>query len=256
MTTLLTLEILLVFLYMTTWFFISLWKKRNDLADIAWGLGFILITLSSLFYQNNFSLRAILVALLVLAWGLRLSIHIFLRNKNKKEDFRYKKWRAEWGKLFYIRSYLQIFLLQGLLMLTIALPVIIVMAYSHSPLAWLDLIGLLVWLTGFYFEASADYQLKRFLAHPANQGRIMTQGVWRYSRHPNYFGEIAQWWGIFIIALSVPYGLYGIIGPLAITLLILKVSGVPMLEKRYQDNPAYQEYKKKTSIFFPLPPKK
>ena len=113
-----------------------------------------------------------------------------------------------------------------------------------------------MWILGFVFESVGDAQLARFIKDPANKGKLMQSGLWQYARHPNYFGEVLMWWGLWIIALSVPNGLYGIIGPLTITFLILKVSGIPMLEKRMEENPEFVEYKKRTSKFFPLPPKR
>jgi steroid 5-alpha reductase family enzyme len=112
-----------------------------------------------------------------------------------------------------------------------------------------------VWVIGFFFESVGDAQLSRFIKDPANKGKLMQSGLWKYTRHPNYFGEVTQWWGLWIIALSVSYGWLGIIGPLTITTLILKVSGIPLLEKSMEGNPEFQEYKKRTSVFFPLPPK-
>jgi steroid 5-alpha reductase family enzyme len=239
--------------YMTVWFTISVIKKRNDIADIAWGLGFVLMAWLS-FFLSGFSFPALLVNSLVTVWGLRLAWYIYNRNKNKPEDSRYLEWRKSW-KNFYLRSFLQVFLLQGIFLYLISLPVIFINHSSVDVLGILDLIGLIVWGFGFYFESVGDYQLKQFISNPANKGKIMNQGLWKYSRHPNYFGEVIQWWGIFIIALSIPYGIFMIIGPLTITFLILFVSGVPLLEKKYSGRKDFEEYKKHTSIFIPLPKK-
>jgi len=245
---------LLIFVYMTGWFLLALWRKRNDIADIAWGLGFVLISLIMLF-KNPYE-RSTLVFFLVLLWGLRLAIHIYLRNRGKKEDFRYKKWREEWGKYFLIRTYLQVFLLQGFFMLLISLPIIAVgSGNKNSGLGFIDIVGIFIWLTGFYFETVGDWQLNRFKSDPKNKGKVMKEGLWRYTRHPNYFGEVTQWWGIFLISLSVPYWHISIVGPSTISVLILFVSGIPMLEKKYLGNKEFEEYKAKTSAFFPLPSK-
>ena len=243
-------SILLIGLYASAWFIISLVKKRNDLADIAWGLGYIALCVYYLMQGAN-SARALLLFGLVLVWGTRLSWHIYQRNKNKAEDFRYKQWRDEWGKWFYLRSYLQVYVLQGVLLLFIIAPITIVSAQVQPVLGWLDALGLLVWLIGFYFEARGDRELKEFLANPANKGKVMDQGLWAYTRHPNYFGEVTMWWGIWLISLTSPFGAWGVVGPLTITGLILFVSGVPMLEKKYKDDSAYQEYARKTSKFVP-----
>lgn len=242
---------LILFGYMSLWFLISVVKKRNDVADVAWGLGFILLTWSSFFLFASFSLRGLIASILVSIWGSRLAWHIHRRNRNKKEDYRYLAWRQEWGRFFYIRSYFQVYLLQGALLYLIIVPVLLINSNAGSSFNVIDSLGILVWLLGFFFEAVGDAQLARFLQDPANRGKIMQSGLWRYSRHPNYFGEVTQWWGLFLLALSLPSGWIGIIGPLTITILILKVSGIPMLEKKMAENPGFAEYKRKTSIFIP-----
>lgn len=239
--------------YMSFWFIISIIKKRNDITDIAWGLGFVLIAWLS-FYLSGCSFRALIVNCLVTIWGLRLAWHIYNRNKDKPEDSRYLEWRKTW-KYFYLRSYLQVFLLQGLFLYLISLPVMFINYLVSGGFGILEVVGLFVWTIGFYFESIGDKQLKEFISNPANKGKLMDRGLWRYSRHPNYFGEITQWWGIFIIALSVPKSFVTIISPLTITILILFVSGIPLLEKKYAGRHDFEEYKKRTSIFFPLPPR-
>jgi steroid 5-alpha reductase family enzyme len=248
-----TLAIIL-FGYMTSWFCISLIRKRNDIADIAWGLGFVLLAWVSFFLSLMYSQRGLLVTILVSIWGLRLTWHIYLRNKGKPEDYRYLAWRKEWGKWFIIRSYLQVYLLQGFFLFLIIQPVLLINK-SIAVIGILDFFGILVWLVGFYFESVGDRELKQFKSNPLNKGKIMDQGLWRYTRHPNYFGEVVQWWGIWILTLTNPNGYSTIIGPLTITILILFVSGIPMLEKKYVGRPDFEVYKKKTSVFFPLPQK-
>jgi len=248
--------LLAVLLYMTVWFLLALWRRRNDLADIAWGGGFIAAALTAVLLQTGLASRARLVVLLVILWGLRLAVHIGLRNLGKGEDERYRKWREEWGRHWLLRSYLQVFLLQGFLLYLISLPVIWTILAKPSPWTGLDAIGLAVWIVGFFFEAVGDFQLARFKKDPVHRGKIIQQGLWRYSRHPNYFGEVTLWWGIYLLALSAPGGWMTIIGPLTITFLILKVSGIPLLEKKYVNNAAFQEYARRTSAFFPLPPRK
>ena len=247
--------ILLLFAYMSLWFVASLLKKRNDVADVAWGLGFVLIMWVSYVISGDSSARGILVGALVSVWGLSLAWHIHTRNKGKAEDYRYLAWRKEWGKWFYIRSYFQVYLLQGLFLFLIVLPVLLINKSAGAQLGILDFVGVAVWLVGFYFEAVGDAQLARFIKNPANKGKLMQSGLWAYTRHPNYFGEVVQWWSLWFIALSVPGGWIGIIGPITITFLILKVSGIPMLEKKMEENPDFAEYKRKTSVFIPLPRK-
>jgi steroid 5-alpha reductase family enzyme len=147
-------------------------------------------------------------------------------------------------------------MLQGLLMIIIAIPVTRISIAEPSSLTLLDLLGVLVWVTGFLFEAIGDYQLLQAKKDPANKGKIMRTGLWQYTRHPNYFGEVLLWWGMYLIALSVPGGWSTIIGPLTITFLILKVSGIPLLEKKYEGNADFDEYKRTTNAFFPLPQKR
>jgi len=245
-----------VLAYMAGWFVAAQIKGRNDIADVAWGLGFILAAAVSLVAGAQYSPRALIISLLVLIWGVRLALHIHTRNRGKGEDPRYRQWREDWGRWFVLRSFLQIFMLQGALLLLVAMPVLLVNASPASPLGWLDGLGFLLWLTGFLFEAVGDWQLLRFIRTPGHRGKLMTEGLWRYSRHPNYFGEVTLWWGLWLMALPVPHGLWALIGPLTITLLILKVSGIPMLEERYRGRADFAAYCRRTSPFFPLPPKK
>lgn len=239
---------------MTLWFILSVVKKRNDIADIAWGLGFILISWAAL-YLAHVSFRGIMVNLLVTIWGMRLALHIYRRNLKKQEDYRYAEWRKEWGKWFFPRSYIQIYLLQGLFLYLIIQPVIFIHQQVGGSFGIFDVIGLMMWVLGFYFESTGDAQLNTFISNPVNKGKLMETGLWKYTRHPNYFGEVTQWWGLYLIALSIPGSFFTIIGPLTITVLILFVSGIPLLEKKYEGRSDFEGYKKRTSVFFPLPPK-
>lgn len=246
---------LVLFIYMNFWFIVSVFKKRNDIADVAWGIGFVLLTWVSFFLSDQSGIRGMIVGLLVSIWGLRLGWHIYLRNKNKNEDYRYLEWRKEWGNWFYLRSYFQVYILQGIFLFLIVLPVLIINKNIGQTIGLLDIVGILIWIIGFYFEAVGDSQLKKFIKNPENKGKLMQDGLWAYTRHPNYFGEVTQWWGIWVIAVSTSYGWLGIIGPITITFLILKVSGIPLLEKKMQENVDFAEYKSRVSMFFPLPPK-
>lgn len=243
-----------LFVYMTAWFAVACIAKRNDVADIAWGLGFVVMGWIA-FTFSDYSMRSVLVNVLVTVWGVRLAWHIARRNLRKPEDSRYAAWRASWN-YFYLRSYVQIFLLQGVFLYIILLPVSFIHASASVPLTLLDATGAAIWIIGFLFESVSDHQLKQFLKDPAHKGKIMDQGLWAYSRHPNYFGEVLQWWGIFLIAMSLPFGYITIIGPLLITFLILCVSGVPMLEKKYAGRSDFEAYKKRTSVFVPFPKKR
>ena len=169
-----------------------------------------------------------------------MALHIYRRNRGREEDFRYAAWRRSWGKYFVIRSFGQIFMLQGMLLLLVVMPVLLIVGQEQTPLNGLDGLGVLVWLAGFLFETIGDRQLAAFISDPAHRGQLMTGGLWSYTRHPNYFGEAALWWGIGILALSAPRGWLGLIGPLVITCLLLFVSGVPLLEKKYEGRPDWE----------------
>jgi steroid 5-alpha reductase family enzyme len=242
--------------YMVILFIASVFFRDNSIADIAWGPGFILASASVFFYHEAFGARNLLVISLVTVWGLRLGIRIFFRNSGRGEDVRYKKWRDEWGRMFLVRSFFQIFILQGLLLLVNVSPVLIINSNTAGALTWLDGAGLAVWITGFIFETMGDWQLDRFIKDPANRGKVMDRGLWRYSRHPNYFGEVTMWWGIYVIALSAPLGFLSVPGPLVITFLILFVSGIPMTERFMAGNSAFEAYRKRTSMLIPWFPKK
>lgn len=242
---------LLVLSYMSAWFVVSLIVKRSDVADIAWGIGFLLVAIVTFVGGGAGFDRGLLVTTLVFLWALRLSIHIFVRNRGKGEDRRYALWRESWGAWFPLRAFFQIFVLQGMLLLLVVLPVVAINLSPSGAWTFLDAIGIGLWVIGFSFEAIGDFQLIRFLKNPENRGHVLKTGLWRYTRHPNYFGEVTLWWGIFVLALSTPVGWMSIAGPLAITTLILFVSGIPLLEKGMAGNPEFETYTKETSVFFP-----
>ena len=244
-----------IVLYATFWFLVSLIIKRNDFADVGRGLWYIVLCLYyfSVWGEGE---RALVMYGLVAIRGIRLAVTIFLKNRKKKEDFRYAQRRKDRGKNFYIRSYLQVYLLQWLLMGVIILPVMLVSASSASELHIWDWLGVALWILWFVFESVGDWQLAQFKKDSSNKWKILNTGLRKYSRHPNYFGEVVMRWALFIIGLSAVNWMYSILSPVMITFLILYVSWVPMLEKKYDWNPEYELYKQKTSMFFPLPPKK
>ncbi len=244
-----------VLFYMTGCFILALWKRRNDIADVAWGLGFIVAAGVSLVAGNVYSWRGLLLCGLVLIWGLRLALHIHARNRGRGEDPRYRQWREAWGPWFVPRSFLQIYMLQGCLLAIVSYPVIHVNTAAPTRFGALDLFGLLLWLIGFSFEVVGDAQLREHLRKPQNTGRLLTTGLWRYTRHPNYFGEVTLWWGIWLLACGTQDGWCTVAGPLTLTFLILKVSGIPMLERRYAGRADFETYKRRTSAFLPLPPR-
>jgi steroid 5-alpha reductase family enzyme len=243
---------LVIFLYMTSIFIIAQIKKDNSIVDVFWGLGFIVVAVYSLIQSGDmYDLRKMIVTLLVSIWGIRLSTHIYLRNKGKGEDFRYKAWRDTWN-FFIVRSYLQIFMLQGAFMLIVSSPIWLINYESSQPLGIWDTLGLTIFGIGIFFESTGDLQLSQFKKDPANQGKIITTGLWALTRHPNYFGEALVWWGFGFYAVSLPLGWYTLLSPVIITLLLRYVSGVPMLEKKYEGRPDFEAYKKETAPFVPF----
>lgn len=246
-----------VWSYMTAFYIAALVRRDNSVADVAWGPGFFLACVAALSGRGDLSARPVIATVLVGAWGFRLAFHIARRNRGKGEDPRYAKWREDWGKWFIIRSYFQVFILQGFLLLVIASSVVTVNAVENPPLGILDGLGIAIWLVGFLFEVVGDAQLARFKADPANRGKVMDRGLWRYTRHPNYFGEATMWWGLYLLALGVEGGWLTVVSPVTITFLLLRVSGVPMLEKGHMaQRPGYREYVERTNAFFPWFPKK
>lgn len=242
---------------MTVLWLISLAIKNSSIVDIFWGAGFVLV--GWLYYflaPDGFIVRKFLIAALATIWGLRLSIHIFLRNKGKAEDFRYQKWRKENGAKWWWKSFFQVFLLQGLLMWLISMPLLAAQYYGGvDRLTVFDYMGIVLWAIGFLFEAAGDLQLAQFLKDPANRGTVMRSGVWHYTRHPNYFGDSTQWWGFYLIALAAG-GWWTILSPVVMTYLLTKVSGVALLEKTMSTRPGYREYAEVTSAFIPWFPRK
>ena len=248
--------VFVIFFYMTALFVLALIHRDNSIADVAWGPGFILVAWITLWIDGSFTLRQLIAGTLILIWGARLAVRIHLRNRGKGEDIRYRKWRETWGRTFVIRSYFQVFILQGCILLMNIAPILVINTYDSGNFSMLDVFGVLLWVLGFTFESIADWQLDRFIADQNSRGKIMDRGLWRYSRHPNYFGEVTMWWGIYCLALSVPWGWMSIIGPLTITGSILFVSGIPMTERLMAKTRGFAAYKKQTSVFIPWFPKK
>jgi steroid 5-alpha reductase family enzyme len=244
---------------MTTLWGVSLALKDSSIVDIFWGVGFILMAWTYYFTVEGAAPRQLLIVILVTVWGLRLASYIIYRNWGKGEDFRYQSMREDRGESWWWVSFFQVFLLQGILFWVISLPLLAAQAAdTPAALTLVDYIGIAVWGIGFFFETVGDLQLAVFKSKPENEGELLTSGLWRYTRHPNYFGDAAVWWGYGIIALATmtAFGVISLIGPAIMTYLLLRVSGVAMLEKSLKDTkPGYEEYVRKTSGFFPLPPK-
>ena len=236
----------------------SLLKKDASIADIFWGLGFAIVAWITYARAEGFEGRGFVLTVLTSLWGLRLAFHIGWRNRGKAEDRRYQAWRAQYGPRFWWVSLFTVFGVQGVLLWVISLVVQAgQLAAVPTHFTWLDAVGVLVWIVGIGFETIGDWQLARFKADERNRGKVMDRGLWAYSRHPNYFGECLMWWGMFCITMATPGNLWTIVSPLTITFLLLKVSGVTLLEKTIVERrPQYREYIERTSAFIPWFPKK
>jgi steroid 5-alpha reductase family enzyme len=210
---------------------------------VAWGLGFAVVAVVS---YDGF----LLPVALTVVWGVRLAVHIGLRNHGKPEDRRYVEIRSR-GNV--VR---RVYLTQGVILLLVSLPVQFGQ-YGDRPPGWLLVLGTAVWLVGFLFETIGDRQLRRFAADPANRGRVLDTGLWRYTRHPNYFGDAAVWWGLYLLACGTWLGVATLPAPLVMTYLLARGTGKPLTEKHLSSSrPGYAEYVRRTSGFFPLPPRK
>ena len=255
-------EVLLATAAVTLIAMLSLWlvslaRRDASIVDPFWGPGFVLVTVAALLVGDGLEPRRILMTIMVAVWGLRLGLHLLVRNLNEGEDRRYQSMRDHWGSSFWRVSLFTVFLLQGSLMWIISLPIQAVAA-GTGPGGWAlaDLLGIFLFIIGFLFEAVGDWQLRRFKANPASAGKVLDRGLWRYTRHPNYFGDALIWWGIFMVATLTPGGLLLIFSPILMTFLLLKVSGIVLLESGIAERrPAYRDYVEQTSAFFPWPPK-
>jgi steroid 5-alpha reductase family enzyme len=246
---------ILVMMLLLWW--LSLVLRNSSIVDIFWGIGFVVVAwLVFMLAPQGYLPRRQLVVALVTIWGLRLALHIGVRNWGQPEDFRYAKWREENGASWWWISFFKVFLLQGVLMWIISAPIIAAQTSGFPAiLTPLDMIGAAFWTFGLLFEATGDLQLMRFKADPANQGRLLTTGLWKYTRHPNYFGEAVLWWGYYIIAL-VSGSWWTIFSPILMTFLLMKVSGVAMLERSMKSRPGYEDYMQRTNAFVPWFPRR
>ncbi|HBE41031.1 MAG TPA: hypothetical protein DDW27_07485 [Bacteroidales bacterium] len=245
--------LLVILIMMSVLWVFSVIFKNVSIVDLFWGFGFVVATVFYFINTDGNSIRKVILLILVSIWGLRLSIYLARRNYGKGEDFRYREFRKKYGEnRYWWVSFFQTFLLQGFLMWLISAPLLGAQYYGAEKNPGIpDFAGIALWITGFVFEAGGDFQLARFKADPANKGKVLDKGFWRYTRHPNYFGDSAVWWGYGLICLSA--GSYlPVLGSILMTALIIKVSGVALLEKSLKDQkPQYKEYIEKTSAFIP-----
>lgn len=257
------ITLLVAIFYVTIVYAIACIKKNNSIMDTAYGIGFIVTSATlAYFYLSNIgqlSSYSVAMFLLITIWGIRLARRIYKKNKNKPEDFRYAHFRELWSKkgkqYFLIRSYIQLFLLQAVIISLVLLPFTLSLAGGPRDRLWLT-VGFLIWIIGFYFESRADKELDTFIKHKhTNAHKILKTGLWKYSRHPNYFGESMMWLGLACMSIGTVFNMLPFISPILITYLLLFVSGVPMVEKKMKGDFEWEEYKKKTSVFFPMKPK-
>jgi steroid 5-alpha reductase family enzyme len=243
-------------LMIATWA-LSVALKNASIVDIVWGLGFVLVAWTVRLSTDGLDARQWLLTAMTTVWGLRLGLYLAWRNHGKGEDFRYRAMRKRWGPRFWLISLGTVFGLQGVLMWIVSLPVQLGQADTTPDLGVLAALGVAVWLLGLFFEVVGDAQLARFKADPANAGTVMDRGLWRYTRHPNYFGDACVWWGIALVAAETGTGAWGLIGAVVMTVLLRRVSGVTLLEKSLVKRRAgYTEYVERTSAFVPRPPKR
>jgi steroid 5-alpha reductase family enzyme len=243
-----------VLVAMTGLWRLSLRLRDASIVDPFWAPGFALVGVTYLLVDGRVSDRGVLAILLIACWAVRLGMHLLRRNRAAGEDPRYGEMRERYGERFASVSFFKVFWLQGVLLWIVSMPLLGAVA-SESPLGSLDAVGAVIALSGLLIEAIADRQLRAFRAEPSNSGRVLDTGLWRYSRHPNYFGNALLWWGIYLIALAGG-AWWSAFAPALMTFLLLRVSGVVLLERRLQaSRPGYAEYVARTSGFVPWPPK-
>lgn len=244
---------------MTAGLLISRRQERLVVVDTLWGLGFVAVAIVSVFVSDHGEGRpgpALLLLALTTIWGVRLAAYLHHRNSGGPEDPRYQALADEDGRSFAEVALRRVFLPQGIAMFLVATPLMVGMN-NDGAIGWLTWLGVVVWAVGFFFESVGDWQLSRFKADPANKGQLMDQGLWRYTRHPNYFGDACVWAGLWLVAASSWAGVVTVVSPIAMTIFLTKVTGASLNEKGMkQSKPGYDDYVRRTSGFIPLPPKK
>jgi len=242
---------------MTMVWILSLRRRDASIVDIAWGSGFVLVAWAVLVAASPRRAVDWVLPCLVTFWGLRLSGYLAWRNHGQPEDYRYRQMREKWGDAFWWVSLLTVFGLQGVVMWVVSLPIQTGIGRDGAAASWLTLLGVVLWAIGFCFEAVGDWQLARFKSNPSNKGVVLDKGLWRYTRHPNYFGDFLVWWGLFSVAWSLGAPWWTVVSPATMSVLLMYVSGVTLLEKSLTAaKPTYQTYVQQTNAFFPGPPKR
>lgn len=245
----------IVVLMIVTWL-VSVARRDASIVDIVWGLGFVVVAWAVFATTDGNQTRRILLVAMTMIWGLRLATHLFVRNRGKGEDHRYQAMRRRYGERFAVVSLYLVFGLQGVLMWIVSLPLQLGQTREAPGIGLIAAIGIAVWALGMYFEAVGDWQLARFKRDPANAGKVMDRGLWRYTRHPNYFGDACVWWGIALVAAETGIGAIGLVGALVMTVLLRRVSGVTLLERSLvKRRPGYEDYVARTSPFLPRRPR-
>lgn len=243
---------ILLALYMLIMLFITQFKGDTSIANFTWGGGVMLVALYTFFTMSSFLVRQVLITSMIVLWAARLSVYMYSRYTGK--DPRFASWKWQGLKALSINS---IWILgQAIMIAIMGYPVFKANTTFDVGFTYLNSVGILIWIIGFVLESISDYQLFIFMKNQRNKGHVMQSGLWRYSRHPNYFGEIMMWWGIFLVVVTLPDGWTTVIAPVTITMLILCITGIPMMERVLAKNPEYSDYKKRTSIFIPWFPKK
>ncbi len=253
---LLALEAGVVLALVTLLWAVSVAVRDSSIVDVFWGSGFVVIAWVAFALGGGSEDRRLLLAAMVTVWGLRLTAYLARRNLGKGEDYRYAEMRRRHGRRWPLRSLFVVFWLQGALMWVVSLPVQAAMTDpTPSGLGALDWAGVAVWAVGLGFESVGDLQLARFKADPANRGKVMDRGLWRYTRHPNYFGDFCVWWGIWLVALATGSAWWTVVGPALMSVLLIRVSGVALLERSLSKRrEGYADYVARTSAFFPRRP--
>ncbi|QNL20685.1 DUF1295 domain-containing protein [Hyphobacterium sp. CCMP332] len=245
-----------VLIYVSLFYILATIIKNWSIIDIVWGPGFVLIAIMAIIYTRNYNIFSLTISALVTLWALRLAFHIGIRNIGKGEDFRYANWRKKWQPHPEIQGYFRVFILQGIIMLIVSLPIYVTIKFSSTDYSFIYFIpGILIFFIGFILEVSADLQLRNFKKDDKNSGHLINSGLWSISRHPNYLGEIILWWGIGFFSLPFEYGYLGLLGALCIHLIIRFIS-IPVLEEKWKLRKDWKEIEKDTSILFPYLKKK